>query len=139
MPKTATALDKSIGERIRSRRVELKMSQSTLGRALGVSFQQVQKYENGRNKISADALKTVATTLAVSIGYLLGAASLIPGLSDNEQAPYDATTSDMDRTGEAMELHRSFNRISDPQLRQLVLQMARSLAERDASADHKAA
>lgn len=128
MPKTATAIDKTIGQRIRARRQELRVSQTTLGQALGVSFQQVQKYENGRNKISADALKTIAATLSVSLGYLLGAGA-IPGLAENEQAPYDAGGGDLALAAEAMELHRSFSRIADAGARRLVLDMARRLAE----------
>lgn len=70
--RSATKVDDDIGMRIRLRRVELKMSQQHLSNALGVTFQQVQKYEKAMNRISAGRLLEVCRVLQVDPNYLLG-------------------------------------------------------------------
>jgi transcriptional regulator with XRE-family HTH domain len=69
MSRTPGPIDKYFGERLRTRRTMLKMSQEELGRRLGVSFQQIQKYERGTNRISAALMVTLAQSLGVGIGY----------------------------------------------------------------------
>jgi transcriptional regulator with XRE-family HTH domain len=68
-PRASSPADKKLGERIRTRRAAAGMSQADLGKALGVSFQQVQKYEKGVNRVSAVRLEQIATTLKESISY----------------------------------------------------------------------
>lgn len=68
-PRTSGAADKSLGQKIRTRRVAAGMSQSELGEALGVSFQQIQKYERGVNRVSAVRLEQIAGALGESISY----------------------------------------------------------------------
>ena len=68
-PRSANAGDKKLGEKIRARRLLAKMSQSELGDHLGVSFQQVQKYERGVNKVGAVRLAEIAAALGESVGY----------------------------------------------------------------------
>src|ERR1700750_2101220 len=68
-PRSANAGDKKLGEKIRARRLLAKMSQSELGDHLGVSFQQVQKYERGVNKVGAVRLADIAAALGESVGY----------------------------------------------------------------------
>src|ERR1700712_5176962 len=68
----ADVFDVQVGQRIRARRLWLGLSQSELGAALGLSFQQVQKYERGANRVSAAVLVRIAERLAVSPGDLLG-------------------------------------------------------------------
>jgi transcriptional regulator with XRE-family HTH domain len=75
-PKRTTPEDKAIGERIRKRRKELKISQEGLGKIVGVSFQQVQKYENGTNRVSASRLSKIADHLQVPVTMLLGEGDL---------------------------------------------------------------
>jgi transcriptional regulator with XRE-family HTH domain len=72
MRKRATALDIEIGRRIRIRRTQLGMSQTSLAEKLGVGFQQVQKYENATNRIPASRLPHVAGALDVQMGYFYG-------------------------------------------------------------------
>ena len=62
-------VDRVVGQRVRARRMELGMSQSTLASGLGVSFQQVQKYESGKNRISSGRLWQIAQTLQVQVNY----------------------------------------------------------------------
>jgi DNA-binding XRE family transcriptional regulator len=70
--RSATKDDINIGLRTRMKRVELDMSQQELGKTLGVSFQQVQKYEKGTNRISGNRLREVCIALQVDPNYLLG-------------------------------------------------------------------
>lgn len=67
--RTANPIDEHVGRRIRMRRKLLNMSQTELGDALGLTFQQVQKYERGANRVSASKLYETARTLKVEIGY----------------------------------------------------------------------
>lgn len=67
--RSVTGVDADIGKRIRVRRVELKISQSELGEKLGVSFQQVQKYEKGANRVSVGRISEIARALDVEVGY----------------------------------------------------------------------
>jgi transcriptional regulator with XRE-family HTH domain len=69
-PRSASAGDKALGEKIRARRLLAKMSQADLGDHVGVSFQQVQKYEKGVNKVGAVRLSEIADALGESVGYL---------------------------------------------------------------------
>ena len=71
-PKQTNAVDKTIGERIRARRLELRLSQAYLGRELGISFQQLQKYEKGTNRVSSARLSEMAQVLKIETGYFLG-------------------------------------------------------------------
>jgi len=66
-PRSAPAVDAYIGARMRERRHELKMSQHALGKVLGVSFQQIQKYESGQNRVSAARLFDICKVLNVSL------------------------------------------------------------------------
>jgi transcriptional regulator with XRE-family HTH domain len=66
-PRTATAVDAYIGARMRENRLAINMSQADLGEILGVTFQQIQKYESGRNRISAARLFEICETLDVSL------------------------------------------------------------------------
>jgi transcriptional regulator with XRE-family HTH domain len=71
-PRTKTDVDATIGVRVRTRRVERQMSQDVLGKALGISFQQVQKYEKGANRITMSRLQKIAELLDVPITYFYG-------------------------------------------------------------------
>jgi transcriptional regulator with XRE-family HTH domain len=67
--KSAGPIDKYFGDRLRARRIMMKMSQEDLGKSLGVSFQQIQKYEKGTNRLSAAMMVRVAEILDVDVGY----------------------------------------------------------------------
>lgn len=66
-PRSATAIDRGIGERIRARRLEIGMSQEKLADAIGVTFQQVQKYEKGVNRVAASTLFAIAQALGAKL------------------------------------------------------------------------
>jgi transcriptional regulator with XRE-family HTH domain len=77
-PRSARQADKDLGQRIRARRIESKMSQADLGAALGVSFQQVQKYEKGVNRVAAATLGKIAVTLDTTVTDLMGTPDNLP-------------------------------------------------------------
>ena len=68
-PRSAGPIDRYFGDRLRARRIMTKMSQEDLGKSLGVSFQQIQKYEKGTNRLSAAMMVRVAEILNVDVGY----------------------------------------------------------------------
>jgi transcriptional regulator with XRE-family HTH domain len=72
MPKRKDAVDIGLGKRVRAYRISLGMSQSALAEKVGVTFQQIQKYESGANRIAGGRLKKVATVLGVPIAILFG-------------------------------------------------------------------
>lgn len=112
-------LDVEIGARVRHIRKMRGLSQSDLGHAIGVTFQQIQKYERGSNRISSSALILIARALEVSPGVLLG--------EDGEAAP----TMDWRLLSEegAHEFMQAVGKIRSPEDRRIVFELARSLAK----------
>jgi transcriptional regulator with XRE-family HTH domain len=141
MAKTSNIIDKLVGARIRARRLTLQISQQKLGNALGVTFQQVQKYEKGTNRIGVGRLQQIATFLGVSPSFFLegmgappmGRGTSVPiphqsvqGFSD-DGAPFQPDDTVAARDGLA--LMRVFVRIKDPYVRQRVVSLVASMAE----------
>ena len=118
----ATQADRLIGRRIMALRKAKGLSQTALGQALGVSFQQVQKYEKGTNRLSVGALQAIAGILEVPITSLC-----------TEQAPVSASEAreppDLLRVPGALDLLRSYAAIPRPALRRDLLALARSIAD----------
>lgn len=119
-PRGPNPVDRHVGSRVRLRRQLLNMSQEKLGEQLGVTFQQVQKYELGFNRVSASRLWQVARVLDVEVEFFFEGLDHAPGTGD--QAVPDE---------EAMSLLRSFSAISDRKRRRL-LDLARCLSEQRA-------
>ena len=117
----AAELEREIGARIRARRRQLGLSQSELADQLGVSFQQVQKYERGANRVAASTLVATALALGVSIGWLVGE----DAPQDGEQELFAA----MCRPG-ALEILKAFNAIPDTRGRNALLAVAEEMARR---------
>ncbi|MBU2580399.1 MAG: helix-turn-helix transcriptional regulator [Alphaproteobacteria bacterium] len=126
-------MDIHVGTRVRLRRMLLGMSQEKLGDQLGLTFQQVQKYEKGINRIGASRLFDLAKTLGVPIDYFFEDAPL-PALGMAEdQAGYDDKTNDNPvfdflSTREGLELNKAFVKIGDPRIRKSIVELVRSLA-----------
>ncbi|MEM9938580.1 MAG: helix-turn-helix transcriptional regulator [Pseudomonadota bacterium] len=126
--KLPSGIDRIVGQRLRWRRRELKLTQEQLGEKLGLTFQQVQKYEKGVNRISAGRLFELAAELTVPITYFY------EGVEDLLQAqPLTVNEDDHPPTlpvidGEAMELMTSFQKIHDPALRRSLLDAIRAAA-----------
>jgi transcriptional regulator with XRE-family HTH domain len=114
-------LEREIGARIRARRRQLGLSQSELADQLGVSFQQVQKYERGANRVAASTLVTAAMALGVGVSWLVGE----DAPQDGEQELLAALT----RPG-ALEILQAFNAIPDLRGRNALLAVAEEMARR---------
>jgi transcriptional regulator with XRE-family HTH domain len=118
--KSPNSVDKHVGARIRMRRLTLGMSQTTLGDALGVSFQQVQKYEQGTNRVGASRLQQIATALQVPIPYFFERAPVVPAGSKmklGSKMPSPDFATQFLSTSEGLSLVRAFTRVKDRRLR----------------------
>ena len=126
-----TAIDVHVGHQIRQRRTSLGMSQEQLAAAVGVSFQQVQKYERGFNRVGASRLYDLMRALDVPIGYFfedapgnrLQPAAGVRGMREAQRTLED----DILNRRETLDLVRGFSRIADPTVRRHVLELVRSL------------
>jgi transcriptional regulator with XRE-family HTH domain len=120
MTKTPIRTDVVVGARVRARRKELGITQTTLGDRLGVTFQQVQKYERGTNRIGAGRLHAIAQALAVPVSYFF------PG--SNSRGPSDEIV-DLLTTPGAIELLRDFACITDNAVRKSLGNLAKTFAD----------
>ena len=120
---TPHPLDISLGRNIRLRRKSLGMSQSALGEAVGLTFQQVQKYERGKNRVSFSKLAGIATALQCRI------ADLIEGLEDgSDNDPNDNRAALLGETG-ALELLQTYAAVKSPRLRRAIISLAKGLSD----------
>ncbi len=129
--RAANAVDKKIGQRVRSRRLEIGMSQERLAELLGVTFQQVQKYEKGVNRIAASRLYDIASSLDMPAakffeGLASGRAS---GVAENRQDYVD----DALATPEGAQLMSLFASIKSQKVRRRVVELVKVLTEEEAS------
>lgn len=119
-------IDRIVSERILARRNELDMSQPELAERVGVTFQQIQKYENGRNRVSAGRLYEIAKALGVTIQYFYDAAPRLAfarrGVAE-DQAEFEGPD-----TGEELELLGAFRRIRLASARKTVIELAKKQA-----------
>lgn len=125
-----TSTDKYIGNRVRMRRLELRMSQVDLADRLGITFQQVQKYENGVNRISASRLQRISQVLDVPIYFFFeGAGESSQNQQKRGQRASASQVTDFLATPDAHALMRAFMRIKDPKLRRWVVRTVRALPQ----------
>lgn len=120
-------VDVHVGARVRLRRTLLGMSQERLGEALGLTFQQVQKYERGANRIGASRLFDLARALQVPVGFFFD--DLPDGVSEGELSAVPAQGDDPMQRRETIELVRAFYRIQDPGARRRLYELTRSIAD----------
>jgi transcriptional regulator with XRE-family HTH domain len=132
--KAPNPTDKHVGARVRMRRMMLSMSQEKLGDALGLTFQQVQKYEKGTNRIGASRLQQISHILQVPVAFFFeGAPSAqVVGRSDGMiEAPSPAYVSDFLATSDGLALTKAFMRIDDSKLRRRIVDLVEQIAARD--------
>jgi transcriptional regulator with XRE-family HTH domain len=133
--KQANSIDRLVGVRVRDRRVALGMSQETLAGKLGLSFQQVQKYEKGTNRISAGRLFVIARTLSAPIASffdeVVGAVSRQPGFAED---PAPSPTQNFLATREGQDLANAVQQIKDVKDRKNLIKLAKSLAAKEKGA-----
>jgi transcriptional regulator with XRE-family HTH domain len=123
VPKANTqAIDKAIGGRLKMYRQRANISQTALGKHLGVSFQQVQKYENGTNRVSAATLIKISRFLNISVSELM--------VLDGQQSQSGGSAKDMMRfakSAEGRSLLGGFMAIDDPSLRRQIVSLVKTL------------
>lgn len=132
--KAPNPIDKHVGSRVRMRRMMLAMSQEKLGDALGLTFQQVQKYEKGTNRIGASRLQQISHILQVPVSFFFDGAPIIAGMPRAEgvsEAPSPAYVSDFLATSDGLALTKAFMRIDDSKLRRRIVDLVEQIATRD--------
>lgn len=127
--KAPNPIDKHVGSRVRMRRMMLNMSQEKLGDALGLTFQQVQKYEKGTNRIGASRLQQIANILQVPVSFFFEGAPHMPGQSGMSEAPSPAYVSDFLATSDGLALTKAFMRIKNGKLRRRIVDLVEQIAE----------
>jgi transcriptional regulator with XRE-family HTH domain len=127
MTKKANPIDGQVGNRVRIRRMLIGMSQEKLGDLLGLTFQQVQKYEKGVNRIGAGRLFEIARILDVPIDFFYdGVGTPSDGVGETSAPVMEFVSST-----EGLQLSLAFMKIRDPKVRKRVLDLVKSLAEEE--------
>ena len=128
--KKPNPVDIHVGSRVRLRRTMLGMSQEKLGESLGITFQQIQKYEKGSNRIGASRLQRMSEVLNVPVSFFFedapGGQSGENGLQEPSGPDYVV---DFLSSSEGLQLNRAFVKISDPKVRRRIIDLVRSLGD----------
>lgn len=125
-------IDVHVGARVRLRRTLLGMSQEKLGEAIGLTFQQVQKYERGFNRISASRLFKLSQVLDVPVSFFLDDMDEATANADPADTPETTSASsekDPMAKRETLELVRAYYRIADPGVRKRVFELTKTLGK----------
>lgn len=131
--KQPNPIDIHVGSRVRLRRMMLSMSQEKLGESLGITFQQIQKYEKGTNRIGASRLQHIAAVLEVPVSFFFeDAPGNTPEGGFAESRPAAFVTEFLS-SAEGLQLNKAFVRISDPKVRRKVVELVRALAGEEAA------
>ena len=126
-PKSVTQVDQQVGNRVRMRRLMLKFSQTALANRIGVTFQQVQKYEKGMNRIGASRLQQIAGVLQVPVTFFFETASPHPPITEDQSLE---TLNHFMSTRDGLTLAKAFMRIGGVQLRRRIVDLVEEI-ERD--------
>jgi transcriptional regulator with XRE-family HTH domain len=130
--KAPNPIDKHVGSRVRMRRMMLAMSQEKLGDALGLTFQQVQKYEKGTNRIGASRLQQISLILQVPVAFFFEGAPAPAGTSaESGEAPSPAYVTDFLATTDGLTLVKAFMRIPNAKLRRRIVDLVEEMAGPD--------
>lgn len=131
-------IDVHVGARVRLRRTLLGMSQERLGEAIGLTFQQIQKYERGANRIGASRLYDLSRVLDVPVAFFFDEMAPVAAAAEGrpEDALGEAPTADYEPDAmvrrETLELVRAYYRIRDPQLRRRLFDLTKAIANASA-------
>ena len=127
--KEPNPIDKHVGGRVRMRRLMLSMSQTNLADALGLTFQQVQKYEKGTNRISASRLQQMSNILQVPVPFFFEGAPHVPGQhKGTDKVPSPAYVSDFLATTDGLALTKAFMQIKNAKLRRIIVNLVEKIA-----------
>lgn len=127
--KKPNPIDIHVGSRIRLRRTMLGMSQEKLGESLGITFQQIQKYEKGTNRVGASRLQNISNILTVPVSFFFEDA---PGDQPSNSGMAEASSSnyvvDFLSSSEGLQLNRAFVKIGDAKVRRKIVDLVKALA-----------
>jgi transcriptional regulator with XRE-family HTH domain len=130
--KRPNPIDVHVGSRIRLRRNMIGMSQEKLGELLGITFQQIQKYEKGSNRVGASRLQAISSILTVPVAFFFedapGQEPRAAGFTEEASPNYVV---DFLNSAEGLQLNRAFVRINDPKVRRKIVDLVKSLANED--------
>ncbi|MBU4531524.1 MAG: helix-turn-helix domain-containing protein [Hoeflea sp.] len=128
--KKPNPIDIHVGSRVRLRRTMLGMSQEKLGEALGITFQQIQKYEKGTNRVGASRLQNISTILNVPVSFFFEDAPGDPSTGQPGMAEANSSNYVVDflSSSEGLQLNRAFIKIPDPKVRRKLVDLVKSLA-----------
>jgi transcriptional regulator with XRE-family HTH domain len=130
--KSPNPIDKHVGNRLRMRRMMLKMSQEKVGNAVGVSFQQIQKYEKGTNRMGASRLQQIAEVLSVPVPFFFEGMPRSPArLQIVREAPSPAYLTEFLATSEGLALVNAFRRIKNVNLKRSLVRLVEKLTADD--------
>ena len=130
--KAPNPVDQHVGGRVRMRRMMLAMSQTNLGNALGLTFQQVQKYEKGTNRIGASRLQHISHILQVRVAFFFEGAPSAPGTPQTtEMVPSSAYVTDFLATSDGLALTKAFMRIKNTKLKHRIVELVEEIAVDD--------
>ena len=133
--KAPNPIDKYVGSRVRMRRIMLGMSQEKLGEALGLTFQQIQKYEKGTNRVGASRIQQISEILQVPVSFLFeGGPTGTLGGDGFGEGTSPTYVSDFLATSEGLALTRAFTRITDSKLRRSIVDLVEQISTLEAQA-----
>ncbi|MFN3623429.1 MAG: helix-turn-helix domain-containing protein [Hyphomicrobium sp.] len=133
----ANPIDVHVGGRVRLRRMLLGMSQEKLGEHLGLTFQQIQKYEKGINRIGASRLFDLSQVLSVPVQFFYEelATGAAGGASGFGERPAESYAAEFLGSREGLELNKAFARITDPRVRRSIVDLVRAFAGEQPSSE----
>jgi transcriptional regulator with XRE-family HTH domain len=142
MPKgVLNPIDKHVGSRVRMRRLMLDMSQSDLADGLGLTFQQVQKYEKGTNRVSAGRLQHISQILRVPVPFFFegapAATGIRPSAGGTAEAPSPVYVSDFIATSDGLSLVKAFMCIEDAKLRRAIVRLVEEIVPETESSNEE--
>ncbi|MEJ8572728.1 helix-turn-helix domain-containing protein [Microbaculum marinum] len=127
--KAPNPIDVHVGSRVRLRRVLINMSQEKLGEQLGITFQQVQKYEKGTNRVGASRLYRISQVLGVPVSFffedLVGEGQSDSGFAETQSERYVV---DFISSAEGLQLNKAFLRISEPKVRRKIVELVQAIS-----------
>ena len=133
--KKPNPIDIHVGSRVRLRRMLLSMSQEKLGDQMGLTFQQIQKYEKGTNRIGASRLHHISQILEVPVQFFFDDAPLAAGQKEGQggmsEPKMENFLYEFISTRDGLELIRAFVSIQDPKIRKRVVDLVRTLSSED--------
>jgi transcriptional regulator with XRE-family HTH domain len=130
--RSPSPVDKHVGSRVRMRRIMLGMSREKLSDGLGLIWQQVQKYENGKNRIGASRLQNISHILQVPVPFFFEGTPDVPEQPDGiGEALWPASVSDFLATTDGLALTRAFIRVRAPRLRGRIVELVEQIAGAD--------